>query len=408
MVAHNDKRLLWHPRHQSRFVVGGGSQITLYEWISESSEIKQVTAQQDLPHMRVKILPYVTLLATDSTSEQCFAWSPDPALDDLVAVGHSSGKVDLMRLEATKQSKERILSSGPTVALPVRNSRACNSLAFSTADPSYLAVGLDKVRGDHSLIVWDVHAAIPLLTLKGEASKSTPHHAPSSSRSNGQSQRERDITPKSGPRLFQQHAQAETVSSVAFLPSSSSLLLAGISHRWLRLFDLRSPQDTLVVASKVHVVVTDPFEQHRIGCFGDNVATIWDARRLTQPLLTFTEKDAGADGVRAKHGSEFTTVEFSNTRRGILATLGKDAHHVRFWDLQQAEVVDASPDRTRSRDSSQSGKITRSWTNPSSILPSAWTGGGTSNSSSTVLNSTERRSPYHLILSDTRKSARAF
>lgn len=316
--------------------------------------------------------------------------------------------MDLLRLEATKQSKERILSSGPTVVLPVRNSRACNSLAFSAADPNYLAVGLDKVRGDHSVVIWDVHAAIPLLTFKGELSKHAPQHAPSSSRSTGQSQRDRDITPKSGPRIFQQHAPAETVSSVAFLPSSSNLLLAGISHRWLRLFDLRSPQDTpLSVASKVHVVVTDPFEPHRIGCFGDNVATIWDARRLTQPLLTFTEKDAGADGVRAKHGPEFTTMEFSNTRRGMLATLGKDAHHVRFWDLQQAEVVDASPDRTRSRDSSQSGKITRSWTNPSSILPSAWTGGGTSNPAPVVLPSSERRSQYHLILSDTRKSGHA-
>ncbi|TFY61875.1 hypothetical protein EVJ58_g4227 [Rhodofomes roseus] len=385
MVAHNEKRLLWHPTHQNRFVVGGGSQITLYEWISESSEIKQVTAQQDLPHMK------------------CFAWSPDAALDDLIAVGHSSGKVDLMRLEASKQSKEHVLSSGPTVPLPVRNSRACNSLAFSTADPNYLAVGLDKVRGDHSLVVWDVHAAVPLLSLKAESPKSPTYHAPSSSRSNTQSQR--DITPKNGPRIFQVHAPAETVSSVAFLPTSSNLLLAGISHRWLRLFDLRSPQDSpLSVASKVHAVVTDPFEPHRIGCFGDNVATIWDARRLSQPLLTFTEKDAGADGVRTKNSTEFMTMEFSSTRRGVLATLGKDAHHVRFWDLQQAEIVDAnSPDRARSRDSSQSSKITRSWTNPTSILPSAWTGSGTSNAVP-ITASNERRSPYHLVLSDTRKT----
>ncbi|KZT65334.1 hypothetical protein DAEQUDRAFT_747081 [Daedalea quercina L-15889] len=385
MVAHNEKRLLWHPRRRNRFVVGGGSQITLYEWIPQSSEIMQVTAQQDLPIMK------------------CFAWSSDASLDDLIAVGHGSGKVDLMRLEASKHSRERVLSSGPTVVLPVRNSRACNSLAFSAVDPNFLAVGLDKVRGDHSVVVWDLHTAIPVLSVQADIPKTSVHHAASSSRSNNQSQR--DITPKNGPRIFQQHAPAEMVSSVAFLPSSSSLLLAGISHRWLRLFDLRSPQDSpLSVASKVHVVVTDPFDSHRIGCFGDNVATIWDARRLAQPLLTFTEKDAGADGVRTKNGSEFMTMEFSSTRRGVLATLGKDAHHVRFWDLQQAEIVDAnSPDRTRSRDSSQSSKITRSWTNPTSILPSAWTGSGAS-SSSPVTAPVERRSPYHLVLSDTRKT----
>lgn len=48
-----DKRLLWHPRQDNKFLVGGGSQITLYEWAPEFPEIRQVTSRHDLPHMKV-------------------------------------------------------------------------------------------------------------------------------------------------------------------------------------------------------------------------------------------------------------------------------------------------------------------------------------------------------------------
>ena len=47
-----DKRLLWHPRKTNKFVVGGQSQITLYEWASEYPEIRHITSQHDLNFMK--------------------------------------------------------------------------------------------------------------------------------------------------------------------------------------------------------------------------------------------------------------------------------------------------------------------------------------------------------------------
>jgi len=145
-------------------------------------------------------------------------------------------------------------------------------------------------------------------------------------------------------RILQQHAPTEVVSSLAFLPGSTHLLLAGVSHRWLRLFDLRSPASSpFSVASKVHGIATDPFDPHRIACFGDATITIWDARRLNQPLLMFAERDALADGARIKPGSALANIEFSSTRRGCLATLERDSTYVRFWDLTKSRVpVDVS------------------------------------------------------------------
>ena len=53
MVAQSDKRLVWHPRGQNKFIVGGSTQITLYEWLPHSSEIKQVASQLELTQMKV-------------------------------------------------------------------------------------------------------------------------------------------------------------------------------------------------------------------------------------------------------------------------------------------------------------------------------------------------------------------
>ncbi|CAL1705967.1 unnamed protein product [Somion occarium] len=331
---------------------------------------------------------------------KCFAWSPDIAYDDLVAVGYSTGKVDLIRLEATSSSTNQILSAGPSVSLPVRNTRACNTLAFCSADPSYLAIGLDKVRNDASLIIWDIHTMMPSLSVK------------SSSQSNGSASVIRpqpqiprgDLGPRIDPRILQQHASAEIVSSLAWLPKSTTLLVAGVSHRWLKLFDFRNHEPAVQnVASKVHGIVTDPFDPHRIASFADSVVSIWDTRRLTQPLLTFTEKDASADGARVRPNSALRTVEFSSVRRGLLATLDKEANHVRFWDLRQAEVVGRTPDGRISRDSSQSTRATRlSWANPSSMLP--WASSVNSHVSTPPTPSDHNRAPYQLILADTRKT----
>lgn len=368
------------------------------------------------------------------------AWSPDPAFDDLVAAGLSSGKVELMRLEGTKSALARpspspspspgqssTFSSSwsrPTVSLSVKNSRACNALAFCTADPNYLAVGLDKVRGDFSLVVWDIVSATPSLQVRqppppvmtnhnrstsgAQLAFSVPGTRPEPIIPRG------DVASKVDMKILQQHAPTEIVSSVAFLPKSTTLLLAGISHRWLRLFDLRTPTPVVLsAASKVQGIATDPFEPFRIGTFGDGAATIWDARRMTHPLLTFTAKDASADGAGAgararTHPSGFAHMEFSSVRRGVLATLERDATHVRFWEMQQFDLVDRSPERERShsRDSTQSyGRTARlSWANPTNILQwSASSAGGSSPVLTTPVEGSSR-AMNQVVLSGTRRS----
>ncbi|KAG0707015.1 hypothetical protein DFH29DRAFT_1016546 [Suillus ampliporus] len=355
--AQTEKRLLWHPRRDNKFVVGGGSQLTMYEWTPEKSEIRHVTSQNDLQFMK------------------CFAWSPDPAFDDLFAVGSASGRVDLIRLEATRVARNNVLSSGPVVTLPVRNSRSCNALAFCNTDPNYLAVGLDKVRGDSSLIIWDIQSATALLSpskpsnLTEDAIEARPQ--PRIARA--------DVGHRADPRVLQQHAPTEVVSALAFLPQSTHILLAGISARWLRLFDLRSAVPaTTNIATKVHGIATSPIDPHQIACCGDGIIT----------------KDAAADGARPRSSSFVNHIEYSSSRRGVLAAHEKDSSYVRFWDLQQAQAQgnENCSDGERSAESSQVRAAKRSW--------APWTAGGPGLRHSVV----ESQETLALVLTDTRKT----
>ena len=87
-----------------------------------------------------------------------FDWSRNE--DSLVAIGTSVGECRLISLDATRSSPD--ISS-----FPVRLQRKCNSISFSRN--SLLAVGLDRIRGDSSLNIYDLNIenSEPLRRLTG-------------------------------------------------------------------------------------------------------------------------------------------------------------------------------------------------------------------------------------------------
>ncbi len=394
--AQADKRLLWDPRQGNKFIVGGRSQLTLYEWTPEYPEIRHITSKHGLEHMKVRV-PSESILVRIFIHSQCFAWSPDHYFDDLIAVGYSTGRLDLIRLEASKHARQsNLLSTGPSVSLPLRNYRSCNALSFCPADPNYLAVGLDKVRGDCSVVVWDIESTMPSMMFpldKFDATTTVSRPQPSLPHA--------ELGPKVDRRIVQQHAPTEVVSALTFLPHCTNLVLASISSRWLRLFDLRTPGPAVFnVGLKVSGMATDPFDPRRVACFGEGLITLWDTRKLVQPILSFSEKDAVGEGASSQSlPGIYSSVEFSSTRRGVLATLHQGARHVRMWDMMEARahvVSDTSSETEKSRDSAPSHRLAkRSWAN----LP--WSGGPSGNDSFKEHPPSVNTS---IILSDTRRS----
>ena len=345
---------------------------------------------------------------------QCFAWSPDPAIDDLVAVGFNNGRVDLLRLESTHRIRDHAANRNSHNPLSPRAPRSCVSLAFCSVTPQYLAVGLEKLRNDPSLYIWDIHASTPTRVLSPLASPPThivaPPPSPARSPAGGLSSPSRspnpiprtELGPRADLRTLQAHSPNESVHSLAWLPQSNNLLAAGLSQRLLRLYDLRSSVPAVANApGRVYTLSTDPFEPHHLAATGDGVVTLWDVRKLPVQLLTFSERDALADGTRTQNGGvrRVSDLEFSSVHRGLLATLGQDASYVRFWNVIKTESFDVPSTSHASDMMTRTPKMSMSWTN---ALP--WgASGGTHNAPAHSAQSPPPNASNSLVLSDTRK-----
>lgn len=73
-----------------------------------------------------------------------YDWSPQ--INGLVAVGTKGGEVHLLRIDD---------SSNDTVILPLKLQRTCQAVSFNKT--GLLAVGLDRVRNDQCLQIWDIN-----------------------------------------------------------------------------------------------------------------------------------------------------------------------------------------------------------------------------------------------------------
>ena len=135
-----------------------------------------------------------------------FDWSP--TIPGLVAVGTPTGVVNLLRVDD---------NSNAYLELNIKMSRACHAVAFSTAN--MLAVGLDRVRSDRCLYVWDVNR------LGGLDPAGTGFPA--------------DMEPFTEPRDHREPSMS--VSSVKFFEDNPETLVVGIKNQGLRIHDLRAP-----------------------------------------------------------------------------------------------------------------------------------------------------------------------
>ncbi|KAJ2904590.1 WD repeat domain-containing protein [Zalerion maritima] len=139
-----------------------------------------------------------------------YDWSP--TVPGLVAIGTNSGVVNLLRVDD---------GSNAYLELMPRFHRHCQAVAFSTQ--AKLAVGLDRVRNDQCLYVWDVNRlsgldpAVP--GFPSDASLDQP-----------------------ALRL----EPSVSVSSIKFFEDNPNTLVVGIKAQGLRIHDLRDPSGAVI------------------------------------------------------------------------------------------------------------------------------------------------------------------
>ncbi|GAA5975273.1 hypothetical protein JCM11641_005912 [Rhodosporidiobolus odoratus] len=325
MQSTRGKSVLWQPG-SNRFVVGGGSELRTFDW------------EQD-PSSSMRNRWSSTSVITELTGLRSFAWSPQ--LDKpFLAAGLSTGRVLLCELGEASGRRKTGGDSATTMQINVRNARTCTSLAFSQVQHNYLAVGLEKGRGE-SLLVFDISHSMSAPAAGASAHRPHPLSRKKSQGelTSGTPSASSDIAP------LLSFGASESVTSASFLTpsaaSSSSLLAAAMSNKFLRVYDIRSPPSTVATFNTraVFGIASNPFNAQQFSSFGDDgIVRVWDLRKPMDPLISFSDADAGAVSTGRKQRSNsvpkpLVETAWSTDQRGVFATLEKDAFAPRVWRL---------------------------------------------------------------------------
>ncbi|KPM43478.1 hypothetical protein AK830_g3040 [Neonectria ditissima] len=223
-----------------------------------------------------------------------YDWSPtNPGL---LAVGTGTGIVNLLKIDD---------GSNAYVELGLKMSRTCQAVAFNTT--GLLAVGLDRVRMDQCLHVWDVNR----LSSLDENTKGFPLDAA-------------NIT---DPKYRLE--PSVSVSSVKFFEDSPQTLVVGIKAQGLRIHDLRVDNDPNYFASSAldspGVMIWDRRATSRpvaspsyLGAVDEDELPWGGALRLDRVI----ETDSDPFLAEGKH-SLIRALRYSRDHRGLLAVLSR-------------------------------------------------------------------------------------
>ncbi|KAE8358738.1 WD40 repeat-like protein [Aspergillus caelatus] len=259
---------------------------------------------------------------------RAFDWSP--ADESLVAVGQSSGDATILRLGSGSQE---------SFSFPIRHQRYCNAVAFSTH--GLLAAGLDRVRNDFCLNVWDVNQRLAMRGGKGA------------------------VEP------LRKLASSEPITSVKFFRDQPDTLVAGVKGQYVRIYDLREGpgNPSLQFPTRcVHGLAIDWLDENYIAsCLTSNDPTIciWDRRvgsRYTTPSVgPANTLETGQPGPALEFKnviapkSTIWSLRFSKTKRGCLGVLANTGHFKTYDVVKEylSEEYRSSMDETLGQGSSK-------------------------------------------------------
>lgn len=314
MSQANSWDVLWSPSNPKKFIKYNTSDVSsdvcLYQLFHGQDYLQSSVNKGQVEKLADDIFVSQVSLSSEFSSIKSVAWCPRKDFEDhcVLAVGLSNGRVSLVNVGQEQEYPSGLLLNqefSPKVE------RTCHELAWNVQEPNLLAVGLDKVRYDNSLLVWDVETK--------------------SSLSNGYDANSYNISTSRKSPVFA-HASAEPIYSVRWLPQFSRTLVAGVS-KWLRLFDMRNPTPKVIATTyAMFGICVDPFNANRIASFAEEQTSnkqinqgavlVWDIRHAEKPLVTINQT------------KPVSKILWSPTRNHLISVLQKDSKAVKCYDLQ--------------------------------------------------------------------------
>ena len=309
------------------FAFGSSNELSLCKYSPQ-------TVDKNGRHLTVQSRSYrVVGVCTSLNNIQCIEWCRDRRQGDglVVAAAMSNGNTSLCKFSGASQARddavevfdpghiEPVARSIPALGSVVKtfspkHARVCTSLRWNNTKIHQVAVGYDKLRNDHGVLVWDIRQ-------RGHSNRSQQFQG---------SIRGRTEEVVSNPVMSVSHG--DPVSSLAWQPRKSAVLAVGTGVKVLKIFDLRDGGSrsaaTASVSAHRGAIISVDFDPERPSCIctvgkKDTVVKIWDMRRLGHlPVAELTT-----------HSSSLIQARFHPCRPGVLAIASKDENNVSVWDL---------------------------------------------------------------------------
>ncbi|CAB3376755.1 Hypothetical predicted protein [Cloeon dipterum] len=272
--------ILWAPSHPDKFVTWG-TDIYLYE----------VSMQREMPKpssFRISALASANLVSTITNQQyiKCVAIHPHPAREILMAAGLANGKVALTAFGPVEFDAKGLAGK----ELSPKHPRQCNAVAWNPVDRAMLVSGLDKHRGDHSVLLWDAV--------------------------------------KSPQKAVAEFSLSEVIHSLAWL--HQHVIAVGMNNKNIKIIDIREGSKVVpsTLTKSVYNIAVDPHnDKHIASCF-ENQITIWDIRNFEKPIVTVTQP------------KPILKLSWCPTRHNLLGTLSRESQSLCLYDVQHAIVGD--------------------------------------------------------------------
>ncbi|RMZ81048.1 hypothetical protein DV738_g2480, partial [Chaetothyriales sp. CBS 135597] len=289
-------------RYSRNSLPGRDQRFLLVDVVGKAFKLEKITQRTS------KALVYETVTTSAKVPPfRAFDWHPTN--ESLIAVGQASGEATLISIAEGKQD---------SVLFPVRSQRLCNAVALNS--DNLLAAGLDRVRTDVCLNIWDFNHRLPSAGMTAFSKNySEPVH-----------------------RL----ASGEPITSLKFFHEDPQLLVAGVKGQFVRLYDLRDPATSsgLQFATKcVHNLAIDWLDENYIASCAPSpepMISIWDRRMGSRGQLALSGLGSGnttsSDPRQPEVSLELRnainqpgsiwSMRFSKSKRGFLGVLSSTGH----------------------------------------------------------------------------------
>ncbi|EDV99338.1 GATOR complex protein MIOS [Drosophila grimshawi] len=268
-MSGNIHGISWFPNFPDKFV-SWGQEISLYEVRTKDDP----SQKSRLPYIPVNYLSnetryqYARCVAASYHSDQ-----------PIIAVGLADGKIGICNFRDTYDSSWEYTP---------RQQRMCTCLAWHELDANILAIGHDKHRSDSCITIWDIERGVP----------------------------------KETANFF---GVAEAANSLCW-DHNHRVLIAGISQKSIKLFDLRQSNATCqsIQTKTVQGLAVAPNGNY-LCSYVDSVIMLWDLRAIERPLRQIASS------------RNHMQIAWCPTRSSLLSSLQRDSPYITLYDIRSVD-----------------------------------------------------------------------